>query len=647
MADLLRPQQAINPAVRHQWLTPLKIASIYAIFAALWIIFSDYAIELLALNKNMLSTMQTWKGLFFVSITALMVFVLVRIYFQQQQALIGQLNSNRQRLNLILDSVPGGIRENDLSGRITYSNPGYQQIMDYPPESLLHAYVWDFEASDSDAQQLREYFFHLVKHQPTPEPYISHCLTRHGQERITEINWGYQYDSEGQLSGLISVISDITQIRQQEQEIAHLAYYDPLTGLPNRFRSLEQLDKQIRTAGHSGEQLAVMVLDLDHFKKVNDSLGHDTGDRLLQALVLRLQKTLQPQQMLGRLGGDEFIILQRQLPETETLSALIESTLSPFNQAFSIENREMMLPASVGVAIYPDDGVTASELLRNADSAMFHAKDSGRNTFSYFTRTMNVDVARRFSIEEQLHSALDQNQFSLVYQPQIALNNERITGVEALIRWHNPLLGQVSPDEFIPVAEQSSLILSIGRFVLAQSIAMLADIQQSQSDFRMAINLSPIQFRDTSLVDTIERLIHEHQLAPSTLELEITEGVLLSGAATVKATLQALSELGVSLAMDDFGTGYSSLSYLRNYPFDVLKIDRSFIADIADDPAERELINAIVAMSQGLGIRVVAEGVETAAQRDFLETVGCDYAQGYYFRKPLPAEGLKSLLSES
>lgn len=640
-----------HPALQHPerdrqrpWVPALKIALIYALFAALWIIFSDHALDLISLSKNMLSALQTWKGLFFVLITSILVFVLAQYYFRRQVELINALRSNQQRLNLILDTIPDGIQENDLEGRITYSNPGHHKILGYPNGSLVGYHIWDFQLNQNDQKQMQDYFFYLLRQQPTPETIISRTQTRSGQERILEISWDYQRDNHGELTGFISVISDITQSRAQEQEILHLAYYDPLTDLPNRSRALANLESMIKVAKKASEHVAVVMLDLDHFKKINDSLGHDTGDRLLQQLVTRLKEVVSAEQVLGRLGGDEFIIIQHQTSQRDALPAMIEAVKALFRRPFVIDQREMLLTASIGVAIYPNDGTTATELLRNADSAMFHAKESGRNSCSYFTRAMNLDVTRRFTIEEQLHSALEKGELSLLYQPQVALQDHGINGAEALLRWRNPVLGQVSPEEFIPVAEQSSLILPIGRFVLEQAMKVLAQIQLSKPHFRMAINLSPVQFRDFGLIDSLNQLIRQYQIRPSNIELEITEGVLLGGSSVVRETLEALHQMGVTLAMDDFGTGYSSLSYLRSYPFDVLKIDRSFVNEIFDKPANKELINAIVAMSDGLGLKVVAEGVETKEQCEFLLNIGCDYGQGYFFSKPVRESELLSQL---
>lgn len=642
---------AKHPALQHPerdrqrpWVPALKIALIYALFAALWIVFSDRAIDLISLSKNMLPALQTWKGLFFVLITSILVFVLGQYYFRRQVELINALRNNQQRLNLILDTIPDGIQENDLEGRITYSNPGHHKILGYPNGSLVGYHIWDFQVNQHDQKQMQDYFFYLLRQQPAPETIISRNQTRSGQERILEVSWDYQRDRDGALTGFISVISDITQSRAQEEEILHLAYYDPLTDLPNRFRALENLESMIKVAKKASEHVAVLMLDLDHFKKINDSLGHDTGDRLLQQLVTRLKEVLSTEQILGRLGGDEFIIIQHQTSQRDALPAMIEAVKALFRRPFVIDQREMLLTASIGVAIYPNDGTTATELLRNADSAMFHAKESGRNSCSYFTRAMNLDVTRRFTIEEQLHSALERGELNLMYQPQVALQDHGINGAEALLRWHNPVLGQVSPEEFIPVAEQSSLILPIGRYVLEQAMKVLAQIQLSKPHFRMAINLSPVQFRDFGLVDSLNQLIRQYQIRPSNIELEITEGVLLGGSSVVKETLEALHQMGVTLAMDDFGTGYSSLSYLRSYPFDVLKIDRSFVNEIFDKPANKELINAIVAMSEGLGLKVVAEGVETKEQCEFLLGIGCDYGQGYFFSKPVSEMELLSQL---
>jgi EAL domain-containing protein (putative c-di-GMP-specific phosphodiesterase class I) len=306
-----------------------------------------------------------------------------------------------------------------------------------------------------------------------------------------------------------------------------------------------------------------------------------------------------------------------------------------------------MLTASIGIAIYPYDGETQSDLLRNADSAMYHSKERGRNTFSFFTEEMNYGVSRRLLLEEQMRGALERGEFYLCYQPKIDVDSNKIIGAEALLRWRNPALGEVLPTEFIPIAEQTGVIVPIGQFVLKQSLGWAAEWQrQQEAPFVVAVNLSPRQFRDPKLLSSIELIIEQAGIPAESLELEITEGVLMSGQGHIKDALNALSELGVSIAMDDFGTGYSSLSYLRDYPFNVLKIERNFINDIATNPADQKLVNAAIAMAHSLGMSVVAEGVESEEQLVLLAVQGCDQAQGYLFSKPIPPAGITNLLAQ-
>lgn len=438
---------------------------------------------------------------------------------------------------------------------------------------------------------------------------------------------------------------DISERRRQEERILHQAHFDSLTELPNRFLALDRLSQSINEAQRNQEMVAVLFLDLDDFKKINDTLGHDTGDKLLMEAASRLQSVVRSGDTVGRLGGDEFIILCGGLTAASAASPVAEALLLKITEPFRIDSRELVLTASIGIAIYPDDGENLSELLRNADSAMYHSKEQGRNTYSYFTDEMNQGVSQRLLLEEQMHGALNRGEFRLSYQPKVELNSGRIVGAEALLRWNNPVLGPVSPPEFIPIAEQTGLIVPIGRFVLSEAVETLVSCrQQSGGTFTMAVNLSPRQFRDPGLVSHIEEIIRTAAIPPEALELEITEGVLMSGHAYIDDALASLNDLGVSIAMDDFGTGYSSLSYLRSYPFDVLKIDREFINDVTLDPADRELVNAAIAMAHGLGLKVVAEGVETAEQLDYLAAQDCDYGQGYLFSRPIAEAEMLSML---
>ncbi len=453
-------------------------------------------------------------------------------------------------------------------------------------------------------------------------------------------------DEQGNPLRFIGTHSDITIQKAHEDKIIHQAHFDSLTLLPNRFLSLDRLTHSCNEAKRENKHVALLFLDLDDFKKINDTLGHETGDQLLIDAAQRLLSVVRNVDTVGRLGGDEFVIILSGLNEINEVSAIVDNLLNTFREVFSIKNRELMLTASIGVAIYPNDANSASELLRNADAAMYSAKKSGRNTYSYFTQEMNKSAQRRLAIEEQMHGALARNEFSVHYQPKINISTGKIMGAEALLRWNNPALGNISPDEFISIAEQTGMIIPLGKFILAAAVEQSAFWQKKQlSGFQIAVNLSPRQFRDVELVTFINNCLTKFNVPAHSLELEITEGVLLTGHNYVKQVLKSITRLGIKIAMDDFGTGYSSLSYLRTYPFDVIKIDRSFINGLTNSKQDEALINAVISMSCALDLTVVAEGVETEEQYLRLKQLGCDYAQGYLFSKPLTKNAMTHLLA--
>jgi len=555
------------------------------------------------------------------------------------------LQESEQGLNQLLNTIPNGIQKNDLKGVVTYSNIAHHRILGWPPGELRGRYIWDNETDEKKKQELRDYLAYLVAEQPHPETYITTNLTKDGRKVKLEVAWDYLRDADGILIGFISVISDVTKLKLAEEQILHQAHFDSLTDLPNRFLSLDRLSQLINEAQRDNELVAVLYLDLDDFKKINDTLGHDIGDKLLIEAAGRLRDTVPDGDTVGRLGGDEFIVLLGGLKDATEARPLAENLLNCFRDAFRIDNRELILTASLGISIYPNDGSDSSGLLRSADSAMYHSKEQGRNTYSYFTDSMNQQVSRRLALEEQMHGALDRDEFKICYQALIEISSRKVIGAEALLRWHNPALGKITPAEFIPIAEQTGMIVPIGRFVLTEALNLAARIQQQCDEkFKMSVNLSPWQFRDPNLVTVVGEAIRLSGVSGETLELEITEGTLLSGETYIGNALDALSDMGVSIAMDDFGTGYSSLSYLRRYPFDRLKIDRSFIQDIMEDAADLELVNATIAMAHGLELKVVAEGVEAEDQLAILAAQGCDYAQGYLFGKPASPEQIVEMI---
>ncbi|MCP5407308.1 MAG: EAL domain-containing protein [Chromatiaceae bacterium] len=429
--------------------------------------------------------------------------------------------------------------------------------------------------------------------------------------------------------------------RRHEKRLYNQAHFDTLTGLPNRFLALNHLEQLLKEAWQQDSKVAVLFLDLDDFKKINDSLGHEVGDQLLIEAAQRLRDSVRSDDTVARLGGDEFVVMLSGIKSAADAQSVAEKLIDQFQNPYQWGHRELVLTLSIGIAIYPDDGDCQAELMRNADSAMYYSKRQGRNVFHFFTNAMNENATRRLLLEEQLRSALERDELSLYYQPLIDVSSGCMAGVEALLRWNNPVLGAVSPNEFIPIAEQSGLIVPIGRHVIMQALKSIARWRNSYGwSLKISVNLSPRQFRDPTLLPYIQQTLVQTGVDSDCLELEITEGVLISSHANIDQMLNALNEMGVSIAMDDFGTGYSSLSYLRRYPFDTLKIDRSFVSDITTDPQDRELVNAVIAMAHSLGLTVVAEGVESEAELNYLNSRGCDLAQGYLFSRPLSASEL-------
>jgi diguanylate cyclase (GGDEF)-like protein len=408
---------------------------------------------------------------------------------------------------------------------------------------------------------------------------------------------------------------------------------------------MDRLNQLLIETKRNEKRLAVLFLDLDNFKQVNDSIGHIEGDNLLVQATRRLREAVRGGDTVGRLGGDEFVVLLGSINQSGDVRLVAENLLKRFHHIFRLNDRDFVITASLGIALYPEDGESADELLRNADTAMYHAKELGRNTYCYFTTEMNQDMSRRQMVEEQLHGALARGEFHVCYQPMVDIKTHSTISAEALLRWNNQLLGAVPPEEFIPIAEQTRLINQIGRYVLDEALYWAAYWKHTlNKDFKIAVNLSPRQFRDLELVPFIEDRLQQSGISGSSLELEIKEGVLMQGQAQIDDTLSAISKLGIGIAIDDFGTGYSSLNYLRRYPFNVLKIDRSFIRDITIDPSDRILVKTAIAMAHSLGLEVVAEGVETQEQLKQLDEHQCDIVQGNLMCRPVHPEELTSMM---
>jgi diguanylate cyclase (GGDEF)-like protein len=433
--------------------------------------------------------------------------------------------------------------------------------------------------------------------------------------------------------------------RTMTQQMTHAAEHDALTGLPNRLLLNESIDRAITFAQRHEIQFAVLVLDLDGFKHINDSLGHPTGDKLLQSLAKRLVQCVRSTDTVSRQGGDEFVVLISEIDHPQDAISMSRRLLDVVAGATSIEKHDLHITASIGVSIYPDDGRDAETLIKNADTAMFHAKENGRQSFQFFRSAMNVQAVERQMIEEHLRRALERQEFTLHYQPKINIATGVVTGVEALIRWTHPTLGSISPGQFIPVAESCGLIAPIGDWVLREACAQAqAWAKAGLPMLTVAVNVSAMQFRNETFLDDLRVILSETGLDPRYLELELTEGALMKRAELTASILSTLRESGVRVAVDDFGTGYSSLSYLRKFPLDAIKIDQSFVGQITTVPDETVIVRAIISMGRSLNLRVIAEGVETQEQLDFLKAHRCDEAQGYFFSRPVPPQELVKFL---
>lgn len=465
---------------------------------------------------------------------------------------------------------------------------------------------------------------------------------KNGVQRQMDVTAGRMYQG-GKAIGF-TVARDITEQKRAQERLTYLAHYDELTGLPNRTLFNENLHQVLVESQRRQRLAAVMFLDLDRFKTINDTLGHETGDTLLKAVAERLRRSVRRGDVIARLGGDEFTIALADVAQSDDVALVAKKVLESFAYPFHIGGRDLFVTTSIGVALYPQHHEQVDGLLKSADAAMYRAKDLGRNNYQFFTKELNAQASERLALETHLRRALDRNEFLLHYQPQVDLSSGEVVGVEALIRWQNPELGLVSPTDFIPLAEETGLIVPIGEWVLRTACSQNKAWQGAGLPaLRMSVNLSARQFREKNIVDTVRQILNQTGLAPKYLELELTES-LLQNVDTAEVVLKELHSLGVHLSVDDFGTGYSSLNYLKRFPIDNLKIDRSFVRDVINDPDDAAITDAIITMAHTLGIYVVAEGVETREQLAFLHQHRCDLVQGYYFSKPLPAEAFVELL---
>ena len=458
------------------------------------------------------------------------------------------------------------------------------------------------------------------------------------------------HDAHGAVVNYVANFNDISASKEAANRLAHLAYHDPLTHLPNRPSFERQLIQYLRLVEREGRQLAVMLIDLDNFKNINDTLGHHVGDAILQRVAERLRECVRASDLVARLGGDEFVVVLPEIDGAVTAARVANKIQQSLAESHLLENHALYATPSIGISLFPTDGQDAGTLLRNADTAMYHAKAAGRNNHQFYASRMNAAAGERLQLETALRKAISSIlpgacEFSMHFQPQIDARTGRIVGLEALMRWHSPQFGAVPPIRFIGIAEETGLIQPLGDWLVWETCRLTQQLKQAGvRDVRVAINISAQQLRHENLLMLVQGALTCHELAPSDIELEITESTAMQSPEVTMSVLDQLANMGIMLAIDDFGTGYSSLAYLKHLPIRRLKLDRSFVTDIESDPNDAAICTATIALGHSLGLDIVAEGVETEAQRDFLCHLGCDLLQGYLYSKPLPFDEIVPFL---
>lgn len=557
-----------------------------------------------------------------------------------QRRVNAHLNAQSMRiLSSAVEQSHSGVVIADCSGVIEYVNPRYTQITGYSSAEAvgrIAELMNNDQLTDANNLSLQE----AMQLGAGWETFMV-SLRKNGERFWQQVTASPILDDLGGLSHIVLNIEDISERVETQAQMEKLAFYDPLTGLDNRRLFRDRLEQGLKRVRRSRKSMALLFLDLDQFKRINDTLGHDAGDELLCAVAQRLRSCVREEDIVSRLGGDEFTILLSDIGHAEAASVVARKILLALQTPITLGEQEITISCSIGITIAPEDSMNASVLMRNADLAMYRAKDQGRNNFQYFTDDMNTESQARMSLENELRLAVNNEDFVVFFQPQIDLNLRRICGFEALVRWRHEQVDLIPPDRFIPVAEETGLIIKVGEIVLLQACRQLRSMQlDGMGGYTVAVNLSARQFRDRNLVSMVRRTLRETGLDPRWLELEITESMLMDNIEQAIDILTELKSLGVTIAIDDFGTGYSSLSYLTRLPVDKLKVDRSFVSNLPESPRHTAIATAIIAMAQRLRLQVVAEGVETQPQANFLHNHQCSIVQGYLYGRPVDAASL-------
>lgn len=566
------------------------------------------------------------------------------------QAAEEALFDERERAQVTLNSIGDAVLTTDASGNVTYLNLVAETMTGWTWKNALGRPLPEvFHIIDGATREIASNPAQRAVKEDRTVGLAADCVLvrRDGYESAIEDSAAPIHNRDGRDAGAVIVFHDVSKSRAMALKMAHLAQHDFLTDLPNRVLLTERLTQAISLAKRHKSQVALLFIDLDHFKHINDSLGHTIGDQLLQSAADRLSGCVRTSDTVCRQGGDEFVILLPEIVHPQDTTLVAEKLIEAFALPHVINGQELHITLSIGISLYPDDGNNVETVMQNADTAMYHAKENGRNTYRFFTSEMNTLAVRRQQVVSSLRRALKQGEFFMVYQPQVDLASGAMTGAEALIRWLDPNLGVLYPKQFVSIAEECGLIIPIGRWVLREVCRQASDwLKRGLFMLPVSVNISALEFRQKDFVASIALILEKSGLPPAYLELELTESLVMQDAEVAASMLQELKQMGVKLAIDDFGTGYSSLSYLNRFPIDTLKIDQSFVHDIASDADGGTIVGAVIAMGINLKQRVVAEGVETPAQLEFLRARQCAAGQGLWFSPPLPAADYARLLIE-
>ena len=558
------------------------------------------------------------------------------------------LFNEKERAQVTLNSIGDAVMSTDIWCNVTYLNLVAETLTGWSREEAAGQPLDEvFRIIDSGTREPVANPMRLAIQENKAVGLTPNCvlIRRDGVEAAIEDSAAPIHDRRGQVTGAVMVFHDVSTARALSLRMSYLAQHDSLTDLPNRILLDDRLTQATTRARRHRQKLAVLFIDIDRFKHINDSLGHATGDRLLQSIAQRLLTCVRSSDTVSRQGGDEFVILLSEVTHAQDAAVSAEKILHSLSAPHLVDQHELHVTVSIGIATYPDDGYEAETLLQNADFAMYHAKDCGRNNYQFFKPEMNVRAVERQSLETDLRHAIERQEFLLHYQPKINLVTGAIIGVEALIRWRHPRHGLILPEKFIPVAEECGAIVPIGRWALREACRQARAWQNAGLPrLRIGVNISAVELRAKDFVEGVRAILTETGMDPRFLELELTETFLMEDSTATAAVLQALKATGAQLALDDFGTGYSSLSYLKRFPIDSLKIDQSFVRDLATDPDDASIVSAVIAMGKSLHMRVVAEGVETREQLAFLREKNCPVGQGYFFSPPVAAAELVQLL---